>query len=506
MRIWKIFKNPSFCCSAILILLGLFLSKQVLEDNGMGDDKWLVMAVQLLVELVVVLALYKMRRRGAPLEKQFLLLVLVLGILFIAVLPPGQSPDEMNHFRRAYGISQGDFVVTNRVDEAGNVGSSMPSEISEFTTGMPQSGTYEQIMAMLMRGSSGDYSTQAYTNTALYNFICYLPQSLAALLGRVLGMSVVGIAYLMELFNFTVWVLLVYSAIKLIPRFKGFVIFMALLPITLQEATSLSPDALTIGLSFFMVAYVMNLAYGKSKTIGRLDLVLLYVMAGVIGFCKIVYLPLVLLYLIIPEGKFGSKRRKWMHLGVIAGLVLFLNLSWLMVSSGILMEFQPGVNSKEQLLLILSNPFRFMMTIFRTVGANGHWWLTNALGFSLGSFSIHLPDSLFLVSFMMGVLLLSQRNETLELKKYDRLVFVGVFVSVVLLIFTSLYIQWTAVGADVISGIQGRYFLPIMMLVPVMICRTDKKKYPAIISDINVMHYSLFVGMLAIVTIFAQNV
>ena len=33
------------------------------------------------------------------------------------------------------------------------------------------------------------------------------------------------------------------------------------------------------------------------------------------------------------------------------------------------------------------------------------------------------------------------------------------------LMFTSLYMQWTSVGAQVIDGIQGRYFIPLLYLL-----------------------------------------
>ena len=33
--------------------------------------------------------------------------------------------------------------------------------------------------------------------------------------------------------------------------------------------------------------------------------------------------------------------------------------------------------------------------------------------------------------------------------------------------FTTMFIQWTKVGETVIDGVQGRYFLPIMLLIPI---------------------------------------
>ena len=40
--------------------------------------------------------------------------------------------------------------------------------------------------------------------------------------------------------------------------------------------------------------------------------------------------------------------------------------------------------------------------------------------------------------------------------------------SITLLIFTALYIQWTSLKNDTIAGIQGRYFIPLMLLLSLL--------------------------------------
>ena len=44
-----------------------------------------------------------------------------------------------------------------------------------------------------------------------------------------------------------------------------------------------------------------------------------------------------------------------------------------------------------------------------------------------------------------------------------------VALGVVALIFTSEYVQWTVVAEDVIDGIQGRYFIPIALMICIMV-------------------------------------
>lgn len=507
-KIWEkvtiLLKMPLFYFCVIFIISNIMFTRYILNSNGLNIF-WPVLAVELVIEGIIIALLILAEKRNWPIERKFLLMAISLGALFLVFLPPGQTPDEISHFRRAYGISEGVLIASDAVNEQGAIGSAIPVE-TYMLKDRPEPGSYKQVAEWLAQGQSGETSDQPYTNTALYNFLCYLPQVLASFVGRALGLSVIGIAYLMSVFNFAVWVLLVYFAIKIIPKFKTMLLFIALLPITLQEATSLAPDALAIGLGLFLVAYVMYLSYEKKTVMSKKELALLYIIAIVIGLCKIVYFPLVLLFVTIPAERFGSKKKKWIHLGIIAVLTLAVNLSWLAISSSLLIEFNPGVDSKAQVAGILSNPFKYLMVMFRTVSENGSVWMQNMLGTVLGSFKFNMPLVMFLVAFSFWLLILAQRDESLKLKKYDRLVYIIVFFAIVLLIMTSLYVQWTAVGAEKIDGIQGRYFLPILILLPVMICRTNNKKTQSpIISQNTVLYYSLFMNVIAVTMFFAQN-
>ena len=499
-----ILKKPILYFCVAFIVVNLFFTKQIMETSG-ADGFLFVAIIEIVVECLSVFILVKMRKKGMPLEKQFLFLAIMLGVLFIGILPPGQSPDETTHFKRAYGISGGILIPDEKVNSEGAIGSDIPVT-TDFFERTVDHGTYAEIVNQIGLGTD-ESSPQPYTSAALYNFVCYIPQSFAALIGRALHLSVLAMAYLMEIFNFIVWVLLVYFAIKLLPKFKSFVLFVALLPITLQEATSLAPDALTIGLSMFFVSYVLHLAYVRKGTLGKKQMAILTISSIVLGFCKIVYLPLTLLMLIIPKEKFGTKKKKWIFLGALFTVVAILNFVWLLISSRYLISYRDGVDSKEQLMGVIKNPFNYIATMARTTWTNAKIWVTNMLGFSLGALIFNLPRALLVLSSGIFILLLGQRDETLKVKKFDRTIFIIVFITIIGFIFTSLYMQWTAVGAPEIEGIQGRYFLPILMLLPLIICRTKAiKKYPTIISEKIVLYFSLFINIIALVTIFAKNI
>ena len=46
----------------------------------------------------------------------------------------------------------------------------------------------------------------------------------------------------------------------------------------------------------------------------------------------------------------------------------------------------------------------------------------------------------------------------------------------VLLIFLSEYLSWTSVGAAFVDGVQGRYFLPIALLLPLFLPEAPPSK------------------------------
>ena len=504
----RLFRSRFFYFCLALTVINLSTTRQLMTSRGIGKFA-LVALVEVMLECAIIGVLLLVRKKKLPLEKQFLVVAILIGLLFILVLPPGQSPDEGGHFLRAYGVSDGYFIAKEM--GGGGVGSPIPIEadflLKQAGWQKGEGGTYGRVLSEITRSPSGEKTELTYNTLAVYNFVCYIPQAVAIFIGRALGFSVLAMAYLAEIFNFIVWVLLIYFAIKIIPRFKTFLLFIALLPIMIQEATSMAPDALTIGLGIFMIAYVVHIAFRKRRLLKNWEKVILVLIAIVISLCKIVYLPMVFLYLILPVDCFGTKKRKWIFVGGVIMLAIVINLVWLFVSFGYILETNPGVDAKGQMIDVLGNPLYYSGVILHTFGEYLLRWINEFLGMSLGAMDFRLSSLYFVMSFAIMVILLVQRGETLKMTLFQRCVIVSVFIAVCLLICTSLYVQWTARGNPIIEGIQGRYFLPIVLLIPLMLCKPKvANKGSVLIMDRAVMCYSVFVGVMACATIWIQNV
>ena len=102
---------------------------------------------------------------------------------------------------------------------------------------------------------------------------------------------------------------------------------------------------------------------------------------------------------------------------------------------------------------------------------NGSNYLMQLFGSDLGWRELVKLYAVVPYSILAIYLFIAVTDEEIKNKfKTYQLVWIALVVlAVVALVFTSLYVQWTTVGKESISGVQGRYFLPILPLVMLLL-------------------------------------
>lgn len=87
-------------------------------------------------------------------------------------------------------------------------------------------------------------------------------------------------------------------------------------------------------------------------------------------------------------------------------------------------------------------------------------------------------DTLFplIVGLLFVYINISDETMRKKLTKYQKIIITLIILAIMGLIFTSLYIQWTPANWSVIAGVQGRYFLPILPLLSLIIGNLIKIK------------------------------
>ncbi|MBR1801617.1 DUF2142 domain-containing protein [Candidatus Saccharibacteria bacterium] len=442
----------------------------------------------------------KMKAKNIKLEKIFACLALILGIFQIAVTPFDAVSDEKVHFLRAFEVSQGHFTAT-REKKISHYASNVPIEIynSEYQL-QDDHKQYNRMFENLFK-NSGETVSIPYDDAASYSPFAYTPQALGLAIGRFLNFSPMICFYLGRLFMLFTFVLICYFALKLMPKYREFMLFVMLLPMTLQQCMAYSVDALLICMSFLLIASIMRAIYGEEKTIKKKLLFTIYFSGIFVVFLKhLAYAPILLLFLLIPSQKFKHKFEKYIHLIVIVGIAYFIN--------GL---FLPVTLTKDT----------FVSTYETTKAETDYYDLTIM---SAGTFFGYHPT--FLVNSMFGIVLdygfhdapvliynyiviifaivLIMKNvEKFQQKKFEKLVAWAIPIIIVAMLYYVAYAMWHMFSEDglTIRGVHGRYFLPFLPIIPFML--HPKKPYLKDKMDVDyVFLFGIFANVAIIITKF----
>ena len=197
-------------------------------------------------------------------------------------------------------------------------------------------------------------------------------------------------------------------------------------------------------------------------------MIILSLVCIILSQCKIVYLPLCMLLLLLPKEKFKSKKDRIIKILFILIMVLILSFVWLKIASVFLKSNY--VSSSKQITYIIENPFRYFMIFLRTMNKNFQTYIFQFLGTYLGWLDIIVPVTYIIINLVFILFLMIRSDDKDVILSFkDKLLLMIIFLLVIVLIFTSLYVQWTKYKNGIIEGVQGRYFLPIVILVPFII-------------------------------------
>jgi uncharacterized membrane protein len=417
------------------------------------------------------------------------LLSAVFGSVIIAVTPPLRGPDETAHFLRAYGIAQGD-VVPSIQDDLGRKGIFLPAafhrDFSLFdrwqSTGRGEGVPFEQVIdAFRQRPVETEVSAAestavfvAYAGSEGYSPAAYLPQAAAALLARAAGLGFVATFYLMRLAGLALMTAVVAYAVTRTPVLKWAFVTIAMLPSALYARAVINADAAAFAFGLVVVAAFLRAVSGSPMGAPgtRSGWMLLCVLS------KPPNLAFMLLEWLRPQTTGG-----WRVAAVATFPALAAALVWSAVSSADVaawrlveltgtaaQEFNPG----WKLHFMLAHPLEFpaaVIGMFRAM--DGAEFLRQLIGV-LGLFDTVLrPSAYAAIGLLLAATLVSPLPCAARLPAALAAGITAlVYGLAILLIF---YVIWTPVHADQVWGVQGRYFVPILPLIAVVVSALVKR-------------------------------
>jgi uncharacterized membrane protein len=415
----------------------------------------------------------------------FVVVSLLFGTLIILLTPPLRGPDETAHFLRAYGVAQGDIVPSIR-DAEGRKGILVPPRlyegfdffesvrIREKEAGFRYGPVFRAYFSRPpVTGDSDRRPTFVpYAGSEGYSPVAYLPQVAAALVARALDLEFVPTFYLMRFAGLAALTGLIAYAIAMVPNLGWAFLAIAMLPGAIYGRSVINADGSALAATMVVTAlWLRGILSPQLHMLGRQSLWLL-----LCALAKAPNLAFVLLGLIPLR---GIPARRWHLLALasvpaIAGAALWSfgsgadTAAWRMVE--ITGQSLDAFNPAAKLGYLLDHPMHFPAAVIGTLHEKDPGELWRQIIGVLGLFDTVLRSWVY--PTVSGLLLYTflTRLPLTPSARYQVAIVAGItalaYIAVVYLI---CYLVFTPLGADTVWGVQGRYFVPILSLVAIVV-------------------------------------
>jgi hypothetical protein len=405
--------------------------------------------------------------------RAFLVLAGGFGLFFALATPSHDPPDESRHHARAWLISGGWLRV---VGEAPGHEATVPWDIAHlhprghhytddeyrwkrvFGVGRraPPHAPSEAWTRLAGRlDPSRVQPVRILTNYPPHLYAPYLP---GLGLARALGLSAGAGLVLARLGGLAFWLAGIWLCLRIAPSQRWLLAAVALLPMSVFQAASVSCDPPTqVAAFWFLAEWLRSAAHG-----GRARLL---AAALAVGLAKPGYAPIASACLLLP-GRWPSR------LGTTAAALALAAAPGLAWAPILLAAREPatveGADPLAQLGFLLGNPLAFAAAAADTARFHARIWAEGLVG-ALGHFDVSIPPAA--TALGLAAVVASAALDRGRLDGPVRAGLFGVFAVTALALLVMAYLGWSPVGADKILGFQSRYVVPILPLALVVVPR-----------------------------------
>jgi uncharacterized membrane protein len=418
----------------------------------------------------------KSKKKFFPLPARwvFVILGLVFGWIMAIVNPPFHSNDEDRHFLYAYAISQGDWTYDVQNNKRGT---EMPKNLVQIVKsfqGIPfhqgtqlQSAKIDQIRnAPLNPDDTTFYSNPNMTN----NPLPYIPAAIGIMFGKFIDSNPLFILWSARVFSLFAYLALIFIAIRSTPVFKNVFAIMGLMPMALFQGASVTYDTMLIAAAFLYVAYVLYLALDdRVKKLRFTDYAALILILILLNSTKEGYFLLSFVFFIIPRKKIGNIGIYILMVLLFILLYYFKDFSWKMYyasleikGSGQAFQKDFRFGGSSGIWDRLSEPFHLASLIFKNIAHFKQEWTAGLIG-RFGYSYTNLPNfALYFYGIILLVAGLIDGRHDIEIKAWQKSIIFALGILNVLMIIVGFLVIASPIGAHMIFGLQGRYFIPIL--------------------------------------------
>ena len=459
----------------VIIIMGYLFSKYHPVDKPLSFII-IYTIVSICICIFLLLGINQILGGKYKLEKIFLTCAIPLGMIYTLLIPPGIVPDEWVHMHNTFSLSS---QIMGK--EENNKITMKKSELELYNQQITISNNdyYNYVYSNIFSISKdNDYSNIDIDSPGMGQLFGYFPAVMGTTVSRILHLGAVTTVYIARSCNFIFYLTLTYFALKKIPFGKVLLFSITMLPMASHQMFSLSYDTIINSASFFCIAYGMFFVYQSNEV--KLKDVIVYGLSGILllankgsAYAFILVIPILAKYF-NPNGEPYAKKTKIIIFLIVIICIIILNyrsfinndqtssigavsgesiVPWAGLPSYTLSEMMGDIPGTIQLFL-------------NTFVQKGGYYINTAIGSLMGWLVIPIP--MWIINSWIGILIISafvEKSDNEVFTHEHKLLYFLIALGVVLVVMLAMALAWTPLGYDVIEGVQGRYYIPIIFLM-----------------------------------------
>lgn len=450
----------------------------------------------------------------------YIFVFLLLGVAYMLVFLPFVSPDEPSHYLSSYRVANlflgkigqiGDDRLLMRIEDYNLYDQHQVALNAEY---------YMQVTEnmRLFAGESGYIVVDApMVTNAIFS---YFTTGLGIAVARVFHLSGT-LTFLAGRFgNLLFFAIVLRYLMKKIPFGRTALFAIAMMPMTLHMAASYSYDVMTFCFAALFVTQVMCMICSPEK-ISRRDFKLCVIYGILMAPSKMVYVPLLFLVLLVPWDKLDDcKKNAWkkqvfvIGAGIAAALLITLIVNLLSADSSIRKVLEenntvtllPWIDEQGYTISwVLGHMGEYILMCVRTLILMTDSYFFTMIGSKLGWLDVNLPQVYAVISFVIFLLAVNIRDDVsahIQIGLGKKIWITVLGAGTVLCTMLIMTVSWTPVSYNYITGVQGRYFIPL--LIPIIwLLRNNMIEVNSAIRK-HIVFFSTMLNVWILVYVFAQ--
>lgn len=475
------------------------LSIGIHNYTGLFRNLLKLILIVMFAGLIVLLA--ALWRRELPPEKVFLILVIPIGIALLCFLSVNFINDGEAHFARAYHYAN--VVLGVAEDQELNRIAMRADDVDTLYSSGFMKAQHAQNMYHIYENWKWfvEDDTLVYVvdwrNVGNTNIVGYLPSVIGILIARILHLGTYPMVYLAKIFAFGGYLVGCYYAIKITPIGKHMMVFIAALPMAIQQATGITYDNVTYIVLFLLISVYLQIYF---EGVSRKRVITIVVLCMLLGACKGgIYTPMLWLLLFISKGKIGGWKKKIaliIGIGILTTGVMFTGygstiIRYLHPDENIVSAERMGTDEQKEVSgdensgkemnaqnstseekvekydvgYVFRSPAEFIKLVINTLIERTQYYLEGIEG-RMAAWAVEQLPMWSCMLFAI-VILLAKNGVNEQNYKVDpnlRMALLSTF-GLIMFAFLSLFLIETPLYHPFILGIQGRYFIPVLLML-----------------------------------------